>query len=314
MSPGRRRLLAALAAAPLLARGAPASASRVAVMAAGTEAAFRSREQALRHALRGVELDFHYADGRTQRLAEVAQEIVAAAPAAIVSASSLTTRALRAATRTVPIVMASADEPIADRFVGDAAHPNGNVTGLFTGRRDDLVQAGRYLAAMVPAGKTLGGLANQFNVNYRPARARLNFVGQEEKRGIEFLDASTPAEIDRVFDGARARGIGGVLVMDDPMYLDERERLVLAAARARLPVMFADRAFVRAGGLMAYGGDSDADMARVAVFVRKLLGGAKVADLPLEKAAAGRLALNPATARKLGLAFPAALRQAARAT
>jgi putative ABC transport system substrate-binding protein len=232
----------------------------------------------------------------------------------VVASSSLTARALREATATVPIVMANADEPVADRLVRSAENPGGNVTGLFTGRRDDLIQAAHYLASIVPKEKRLAGLCNQVNVNYRAARARFHYAGQQEKRAMEFLDASNPEEIDRVFDGLAAQRIGGVAVMSDPLYLDERERLVRAAARARVPAIYSDATFVRAGGLMAYGGDSDADMASAAAFVKRIvLEQAHPADLPLERAAPFRLALNAATARSLKVAFPPELLQAARA-
>lgn len=307
----RRKTIATLAAAPWIVRAADGKA-RVAVMASSDEAGFRTRADALRRALPGVALDFHYADGRMDRLAEVAREVVASSPAVIVSSSALTTRPLRQATATVPIVMANADEPVADRFVASAEKPGGNVTGLFSGRRDDLVEATRILSAVVPGMTPLGGLSNQFNVNYRPSRSRLNFGAQQAKRPVEFLDASTAAEIDRVFDGLAAQHIAGVVVMADPLYLDERERLVKAAARAKIPAIYADRAFVRAGGLMAYGGDSDADMARVAVFVKKILAGARPADLALEKAGTPHLYVNDATAKALGLRIPASVRKTAR--
>ena len=312
MKATRRQVLALLAAAPWLARAAGAKA-HVAVMASSDEAAFRSRAAALKRALPGVDLAFHHADGRMDRLAEVAREVVASSPAVIVASSALATRPLRQATTTIPIVMANADEPVADRFVASAEHPGGNVTGLFTGRRDDLVEAARILGQVVPGTSALALLANQFNINYRPARARLNYAGQQAKRPVEFLDASTAADIDRVFDGLAAHKVAGVVVMADPMYLDERDRLVKAAARVKVPAMYSDLAFVRAAGLMAYGGDSDADMARAAVFVKKILAGAKAGDLPLLKAGAPHLYANDATAKALGLRLPPAIRKAARA-
>jgi putative ABC transport system substrate-binding protein len=313
MSWTRRQVLGAILATPWLARAADGNV-RVSVLATSTESAFRSRADALRKALAGsaATLDFHYADGHMERLPAMAQAIAAAAPAVVVASSAITARALKEATATVPIVMANADEPVADRLVRSAQQPGGNVTGLFTGRRDDLIQATRYLAAVVPKDRALAGLCNQVNVNYRPARARLHYAGQQEKRTMEYLDASSPAEIDRAFEALAAQRIGGVVVMADPLYLDERERLVRAAARARVPVMYSDRAFVRAGGLMAYGGDSDADMARAAGFVRRILDGAHPADLPLEMEPPFKFTLNASTARALKLTLPPDLQKAAR--
>ena len=312
MSWSRRRFVAALAVAPCLVRAA--GPGRVAVFATSGEAAFRSRAEALRKAMAGsgATLEFHYAEGHADRLPAMAKAIVASAPAVVVASSAVTARALKEATASVPIVMANADEPVADRLVRSVEQPGGNITGLFTGRRDDLIKAAHYLAAVVPKDRALAGLCNQVNVNYRPARARLHYAGQQDKRTMEFLDASTPAEIDRAFAELAKQRIGGVAVMADPFYLDEREHLVRAAARAKVPVIFSDVTFVRAGGLMAFGGDSDADMARAAGFVRRILEGAHPADLALEVAPPFTLALNNATAKSLKVTFPPELQQAAR--
>ena len=289
MRPARRRLLLALAASPWLARAAEPK-PRVAVLASSTAAGFRTRAEVLRKSLgSGVILEFHYADGKRERLEELAKKIVAAAPAVVVASSSLTTRPLRQATATIPIVMASADDPVADRFVKDPAHPGGNITGLTTGRRDEIITAVSHLSAAMPAGAVLGALLDQANVEYRPLRSRLHFAAQQEKRELVYLDASTPKDIDAAFASLGAQKVGGLVVMSDPLYLDERDRLVRLARKARIPVMFCDRAFITAGARLAYGGDSDEDMVRAAIFVRKILDGAHPADLPLEPPAEFRL-------------------------
>lgn len=275
----RRSFIFTLASIPFFVR---AESSRVAVLASSTAAAFRSRADALKKALPGVVLDFHYADGKLETLPELARQVAAAAPAVIVSSSALTTRPLRQATATIPIVMAAGDDPVADRFVASLQAPGGNVTGIASGRRDEIIEAVHRLAAAVPAGGAIGALLDQFNVDYRRIRSRLHFAGLQEKRTIVYLDASTPADIDRAFASLAAQKVAGLVVMNDPLYLDERERLVKLAKRAGIPVMFSDRSFVRAGARLAYGGDSDADMARAAAYVRKILDGAHPADLPIE--------------------------------
>src|SRR4051812_2844707 len=118
----RRELLGLLAVLPFVVR---ADSPRVAVMATSTAKAFESRARSLRRSLPGVALEFHYADGHYDKLDDLARKIVATDPAVIVSSSALTTRPLRQATATIPIVMASGDDPVADRFVKTLAQPGG---------------------------------------------------------------------------------------------------------------------------------------------------------------------------------------------
>jgi putative ABC transport system substrate-binding protein len=272
MNPGRRRLLAGLALLPLAARAAPPF---VAVVTAGDEASFASRAAALKKALPGVKLAFHYG-------AVDAARIVASAPAVIVSASDRTTRPLRQATATIPIVMASAEDPVADRLVRSLEKPEGNVTGVQSGRRDEVITAIKHLVAAMPPTGAIGALLDQNNIDYRPLRARVHAAAQDAKRPFVFLDASVPAEIDTAFAALAREQVKGLVVTGDALYVDERARLVRLAAKAPIPVMFCDASFVRAGARMAYGGDSDADMTRAAAYVKKILAGAHPADLPVE--------------------------------
>ena len=279
MNAGRRLLLAGLALLPFLAH---AETPVVAVVTAGDEASFATRAAALKKALPGVKLQFHYGTDKIARL-------VAEAPAVIVSASDLTTRPLRQATATIPIVMAGSEDPVADRFVKSLEQPGGNVTGIASGRRDDMLEAVRHLAAAMPKGGAIGGLLDQRNINYRPMRARLHAAAQEAKRPFVFLDASVPEDIDKAFASLAKEQVKGLVVMQDALYLDERARLVKLANKSGIPVMFRDVSFVRAGARMAYGGDSDADMARAAAYVKKILAGAHPADLPVEPPPPSRL-------------------------
>jgi len=279
MNAGRRRVLAGLALLPFAAR---ADSPFVAVVTAGDEASFASRAAALRKALPGVKLVFHYGPLEAARVVE-------SAPAVIVSASDRTTRPLRQATATIPIVMASSEDPVADRFVRSLAAPGGNVTGVQSGRRDEVMTAIKHLVGAMPAGGAIGALLDQQNIDYRPLRARVHAAAQEAKRPFVFLDASVPADIDTAFASLAREQVKGLVVTSDALYLDERARLVRLAAKAPVPVMFCDVSFVRAGARMAYGGDSDRDMTRAAAYVKKILAGAHPADLPVEPPPAFRL-------------------------
>lgn len=270
--------LAALAAAPSL--RAESARARVAVLASGTEAQFASRFAALQKAL-PAQWSLHAAGGDPARLAPLAREIVASAPQAIVADSMVGARQLFEATPMIPIVMARSENPVAARLVRSLEHPGGNVTGVLTGRPDEMIKAAGHLGKLLPAGAPIAILLNPSNQTYRAVRARVNFAAQQQKRPQVFLDAAVPGEIERAFEQLRAEKGAGLMVMDDALFLDEAARIVKLAAQSKRPAIFPDRLFVMEGASTAYGPDALEAMALAAGQVRKLLAGARPAELAM---------------------------------
>lgn len=296
--------LPALAAAARAATPATATNRNVFVLVGGTAEQFAARRRILERALGGP-VTVVAADGDTPKLLDLAKEIVSRSPAVAIADSMTAGRALFEASAGVPIVLARAENPVAARLVKSVEAPGSNVTGVVTGRPDEMLKAAEHLGKLLPPGAALAVVANQNNQAYRAIRARVNHAAKEQKRPQLLLDANRPAEIDAAFaELARNKG-AGLLVMDDAMYLDEAKRFVALAAKLRRPVMFPDRAFVRAGGLAAYGPDNDAVLAMVAGIVRKVLDGRPPAELPMEAPPPFALAVNRDVARAQGIKLPA---------
>lgn len=299
----RRHFIAALAALGALpARALPGA--HVGLLIGGTEAQFRRRLEALRTQVKAP-LIVRAAGGDPTRLAALAQDLVAASPAVLVADSMVAARMLFEATPSIPIVMARSENPVGARLVRSLEQPGGNVTGIVTGRPDALIQATNHLARLLAPGAPIAALLNQNNQTYRAVRARVNFAANELKREQVFLDASLPRHLERAFAELATHKGAGLLVMDDPMFLDEAARIVQLAAKARRPAIYPDRAFVQAGGLMSYGADAESAMKLAGQYVARVLAGENPAGMALREVPAFELHVNRATARAQGIKIPA---------
>lgn len=298
----RRQALAALAALAALPPRA-AEPPRIAVLASGTPEQFATRFAALKKAL-PAQWTLHAAGGDLTRLTALARAAVAEAPQVLVADSMLGARLLFEATPTIPIVMARSENPVAARLVRSLEQPGGNVTGVVTGRPDEVIKAAGYLGRLLPAGAPLAALLNPNAQTYRAVRARVNYAAQQQKRAQVFIDASVPGEIERAFAQLAAEKGAGLVVMDDALFLDEAARIVKLAAQAKRPAIYPDRLFVAAGGLMSYGPDALEAMALAAAQVRKLLAGAKAAELAMVEVPPFKLALNQAAFKAQGYKPP----------
>ena len=320
----RRAFLVAVAsAAALSSRAAPGDAlPRVAVLSATTVDNFRERAQALRRGLRErgliegktVHVEWRHANGKPDRLEALAREIAALKPAVVVADSSLTVVKLRQAAAEMAIVMANVDDPVADRFVQSLEQPGKQVTGLAAAHPDEVLKAVALMARVVPRSAVLAALLNQNNATYRKIRARFRHAALEAGLTPVMVDANQPAEIaGAVRNAFRQERAAGLVVMSDPMFFDERRRIVQGVAEARRPAIYPDRAYVAAGGLMSYGGDVEESFARAAEYVERILRGSKPAELPVQLPKEYRFVLNRRTARAMNLTLPPGLVEQAQA-
>jgi ABC-type uncharacterized transport system substrate-binding protein len=256
---------------------------------------------------RNVVMEFRHAEGKLERLPAVAAELVALPVDVIVVAGPIQARAAKQATRTIPIVFATAGDPVGSELVASLARPGGNLTGLssitpeLVGKRLDLLKqtlpgVSRVGVLWVPGGigeRTQKSMVQEAEVAARRLGVRLHVV-----------EVQGPADLERAFANMTRARVGALTVLPHVMFLIERARLVDLAAQSRLPAVYPLRDFVDAGGLMAYGAD-DADLfRRAATYVDKILKGAKPDDLPVEQASKFELVINVKTAKALGLTIP----------
>ena len=258
---------------------------------------------------RNLVIEYRDAEGKVERLPALAAELVALKVDVIVTEAGTTVVPLAAkqATRILPIVFASAADPVGSGLVTSLARPGGNVTGL-SGLSAELV--GKRLELLTQAVPGVGQVAVLRLPGALGERTEKEMLTGAEvaARGLgvrlQFVEARGPADFDRAFsDMTRARA-GALTLLPSNMFTRERRRLVDLAARHRLPAVYPLREYVDAGGLMAYGSNLADSSRRAATYVDKILKGAKPGDLPVEQPTKFELVINLKTARTLGLTIP----------
>jgi len=263
---------------------------------------------------RNLVIEYRSAEGKYDRLPALAAELVALKVDVIVAGSTLAAVAATQAIRTIPIVFASAADPVERGFVTSLARPGGNVTGL-SGLGPELV--GKCLELLKQAVPGISRVAILWEPGAMGERTEKDRLKQAEVAaralGVrpQFVEARGPADIDRAFSDMIEAHAGALTVLPSTMFVIERRRLVDLAAKNRLPAMYITREFVDAGGLMAYGSNLADLFRRAATYVDKILKGAKPADLPVEQPTKFEFVVNLKTAKALGLTIPPSLLQRA---
>jgi len=303
-------------AAPLrLAAQQPQRVPRVGYLFSFTPAEARHLWEACRQGLRelgyvegqNIVLEPRWADGRHERLPELAADLVRLKVDVIVSSATPASRAAKAATSSIPIVIVAVGEPVKVGLVASLARPGGNVTGLslltteLSGKRLEL------LAQVVRNMHRVAILMNPDNPISTVFLEETRVAAQKLRVQLQLLEARNPGDMERVFDAAAGERAAGLIVFDDPVIWSYRKQVVALAAKRRLPVVYGYRDFVDDGGLMSYGPDRVDHYRRTAVYVDKILRGAKPADLPVEQPTKFELVINVKTAKALGLAIPQSL-------
>ena len=243
------------------------------------------------------------ADGRPERFAALAAELVALQVDVIVAAGNALPE-LKRATAKIPIVMAAVNDPVHSGYVQSLARPGGNITGLSFGGVELTAKQIELLKVLVPGAAPVVVLWDR--------GAPLNWPAAEAAAGSrrwkllsrEIRDAG---EIEGAFKTATDARAGALFVSASAAFFVHRQRVVELAARYRLPAVYELRPFVEAGGLMSYGADIDDIWRHAAVYVDKILKGAKPADLPVEQPTKFDLVINLKTAKALGLKIPQSL-------
>jgi putative ABC transport system substrate-binding protein len=279
-----------------------------------TQAALGAFRQGLReHGYvegQNIVIEYRTAEGRIERFPDLARELVRLKVALIVAGATPTARGARQATSTIPIVAFAMGDPVGDGLVASLARPGGNVTGLtFLGpqlvpKRLELLRelfprVSRFAVLWHPAAFA----ERTMNDMWKETEAAARTLGVQ----VRAVEARGPDEIAGAFSRMAHERFEAVLLFPTTMFFNERTRIVALAAKHRIPAMFNAREFVEIGGLIGYGA-SLADLTRrAAIYVDKILKGAKPGDLPVEQPTKFELAINLKTARALGITIPPSL-------
>jgi putative ABC transport system substrate-binding protein len=305
---------AAAAAWPLAARAQqPAKVARIGHLDLGPPFARASRVEALRAGLRdlgwiegkNIVIEFRWADG-VQQLHELAAELVRMNVDVIFAPSSTMVEPARQATKTIPIVFSNHADPIGTGHVASLSRPGGNITGLSELATDLDAKAMELLKEAVPATR-IGVLWNPTTPSQVPGLQSVRAAGEKLGLALHIVPAARTDEFDAALASMARESVGSVFVVPSPLTLMQRAPLAELALKHRLPTMFGARENVEAGGLMSYGADRHDLVRRAALYIDKILKGAKPADLPVEQASKYQLVINLKTARALGLELPPTL-------
>jgi ABC-type uncharacterized transport system substrate-binding protein len=249
-----------------------------------------------------IALEFRLADGKLERLPELATDLVRLQVNVIVTdGGDVVTRAAATATKTIPIVFGTASDPVASGLVTSLARPGGNVTGFHLSYVDLASKRLQLIKEIVPAIRRVAVLwdASVSELQFRAVAAAAPSLGLQ----LESLPVRGPADLDAAFETARRQRAGALLQLASRRLSDSRNAIAERALRYRLPGVF-ELGFADTGGLASYGPSVSDNFRRAAVYVDKILKGAHPGDLPVEQPATFHLVINLRTAKALGLTIP----------
>ena len=268
--------------------------------------AFRQRLAALGYVEgKNIVIDERSAEGNPERLRELARGLVASKVEVIVTPAVTASRAARQATSTIPIVMVHAGDPVGAGLIASLARPGGNVTGSM-----NLSYAGKQIELMreiAPRAFKLAILLNPTNANAPKYVTDAMEAGRSFNLSIAVAEVTHVADFQNAFEMFREMRPDGLLVMADPLIGDQIAQVIAFVASARLPAIYDQPAYAKAGGMVAYGPLLVEHYVMAAWYVSKILNGAKPADLPVEQPSRFALVINLKTAKTLGLTIPQSL-------
>ena len=317
----RRTLLAALGGLALAsdafaqqAAKPPGKTWRVGVLSLSTAASSSSAHAAFVQGLSelgyaeggNLVIEKRYAAGDHAQLGPMAAELVQLKVDLITASGNDATLAAQKASSTIPIVMFSTSDPVGNGIVQSLARPGGNVTGISDMSGELGPKRLEMLIAITAPSKltqvaVLANLASPGNVK---ALAQVQAAGSSVGVKILPVDARTPEQIDNAFASMKKEKVGGVIVLPNPIFVQQRSQIALLGLHHRLPVSAPYGVFAEAGCLMSYGSKLVANLRLAATYVDKIFKGTKPADLPVEQPTTYELFINGKTAKALGLTIP----------
>jgi putative tryptophan/tyrosine transport system substrate-binding protein len=249
---------------------------------------------------KNIAIEYRFAEQKNERLPELVADLIRLKVDLIVATATPPALAAKSASTTIPIVMTASTDPVGAGLVGSLARPGGNVTGLsglaneINTKRLEILKDAVPKLARVGLLRLAGGSDRQLN-DLRPAALALKLKLEE----IE--TEANPKGLDSAFQTAKQRQVGAILTQVHRSFFSERKRLVELAGKYRLPAIYFQKEFIDDGDLMSYGADYIDLYRRAAVYVDKILKGAKPADLPVQQATKFEFVINLKAAKQIGL-------------
>jgi putative ABC transport system substrate-binding protein len=288
---------------------------RIGVLLAGTPASFSLRAGAFREGLQAlgysegktIAIEWRWGQDRVERLPELAAELVRLNVDAIVTGGTPAAKALKDATRTIPIIMAIIGDPVAAGLVDNLARPGGNATGFSIVAPELGEKRLQLMKEVVPGVSSVAVILNVANPQSQIELREMQVAARTLNLRLHLVQISAESSLENAFEKLSKDSTQALIVLTDAILYSQRSRIVALAAGKRLPAMYFFRDFVQEGGLMSYA-PSDSDLfRRAATYVDRVLKGANPGDLPVEQPTKFELVINLKAAKALGLAIPSTL-------
>ena len=249
-------------------------------------------------------IEARFADGRSERFDGLAAELVQAKVDVILSGGTPATHALQRATASIPIVNAIVSDPVAEGFANTLARPGKNITGLSSNNNEIVQKQVELLVKGLPRLRRIAVLSNSENQGHPQMQKLIEVAAQRTGLRVIPARAHTPEEIDGAFASMTREHAEAVIILGDTLFVQQGRQIAGLARAQRMASIFTSPEYAQAGGLMSYGPDVLDHYRRAAIFVDKILRGAKPGDLPIEAPTLYFLVINRGTAVAIGLALP----------
>jgi len=250
---------------------------------------------------KNITIEYRFAEQKPERLPELAADLVRLKVDVIVVTGGGVPLAAKKATSTIPIVMASGSDPVASGLVASLARPGGNLTGLTSLNQELITKRLEVLKDAVPKLGRVGLLRPSTSGQLKEIRG----AAQALKLKLEEIDTQPDVKgLESAFQAAKQKQVDAIMTATTRPFFAARKRIVELAGKYRLPAIYPEEGFVDEGGLMSYGADFDELYRKAAVYVDKILKGAKPADLPVQQATKFEFIINLKAAKQIGLKIP----------
>ena len=290
----------------------PAKTWKIGVLASGTEAQNKSRDDALRQGLRdfgyeegkNIVMDYKYAEGKPERLAQLAKELVAEKPDVIVVGGTAVAVAAKNATNMIPIVVAGAGDLVEAGLIKSFMYPGGNVTGVARMSADFFGDRLKLIKEVLPKASQVTALSNPNNLGNDRNLKDAELGARSSGWIFQSVIAKSANELDGAIGSAVKGGANALFILTDAMFNSNVARIATLAIKHRLPAVYDRTDFVEAGGLLSYGVNLPDLSRRAAEYVDQILKGKKPGDLTLVQPTKFDLAVNLKTAQQIGVTIP----------
>jgi putative tryptophan/tyrosine transport system substrate-binding protein len=256
---------------------------------------------------KNIFIEVRFDEGRYDRLPGLAVELVRLKLDIIVAYSTPAAQAAQKATGAIPIVITNVVDPVRTGLVAGLGRPSRNVTGLSLMAPEVIGKQLQLLKELIPKLSRVAVLWNPTNASNLPQLREAEVAAPALGLRLQPSEARGPNDLDRAFAAMTRERAGGLLIVVDGLFIDNRTQIVRLAEKARLPVVYGLREHAEAGGLMFYGANPADLNRRAAIFIDKILKGAKPGDLPIEQPTKFELVINLKTAKALGLTISPSL-------